>query len=1445
MAVALLCSVVSWAQTDVTSTYITNADFSAISGWTKVSTNFTSANTANKVTEWYRNSDGNNSIAALSQQLTGLNEGVYRMTIHGFFRTTKAYTNLAFFAETTDRTLYSPLKTLASGTAAYGSTPNSTGTAYTAFTNSEYWMNTIDNIIIDKTTNTSGNLLIGLKPTGQIAGNGSNHWICIGNVKLYKLEGAALDGLRDDIVSKATTLYNENTSATGAVSLNSAITTLSAIADADLTYSDIKTLQTAIETFRLARMVDATVDAPIDATFLIKNAGFEDGAKSLNNSEVGMSGTNLAVSAGGNYEAPHGWTTTISGAGNSWDNSNVTSASDLSMATSAQTTPTEGSYFYAGRRRWAKGTNTISQVINDLPNGSYKISVDLGKAAGAVAGTFTATLNGSSKMSATPANAGLTTYTSETFIVDDDNNDLTIQFANATSGSDDRRFIIDNVVLTYYGDPFAAARADWQATRDALDALDETALPDAAETAITDALAETEPTTIDGYNTAKAALQALIDSYDGIKAAYDKAKDLITFVTSEVTNSTGTKTTIEAAISTATTDIESRTAADDLTSDYNTLETARQTYVTSGAVPTSGNSFDWTFKLTNPDFENGTSGWTNEKNVTGTPYNYGTTESGMQHGTKGLDVWAPQINYIDVYQRQTLPAGVYEISAYVYSSGPYQQHVYANNGTDYPSANLESTSAWQKLTATFTNYEEVSTKMGLYSKGKNLSGNQEGWFRLDNFQLLFKGVTVDDATATALLATVPDGIMQESIETALDEAESAFDSDKTIANYNALKSAIDDANASISAYAKLKTELDKIPAGLGTTNVYTTSAYTTNYTDVLDSYTDRSISTDAANAYSYGSRVTGAMPAIMLSSWKVGETAALTDASLYMNTWSTEGNSDGSEMTTPFYEYWIADANALGAKTFTATVAGLTAGTSYLVTAKVRVRQQNEQEKADDDVTFQVNNGDVVNAADGTQSEIRPEMYYKTVRATGTADGEGKLAIKVVVKDGNHVSWLAFKDVHYSEVTTPTEEHKTALNNAISEAEAKTIGFEAGEYATYTNIDARKALAAAKAIDFEVNTDYEVVAATNALTSATWTVNAVEVNAVSDELFNGTEYAAAGWTRNVTWNNVSGGSYSIPAGAMTYGDMAYHEMPLKGNTVYKLTFGHRRWDNDNADNGGQVSVLNSNNQGLDLTAYAGTNSTTLQSGDYYFRTGAAGNYTFTVTATSGRLTFGNVIIKKATDGDLLLEDTETDAPANGYYQTMSTTRTLKGGQWNGFSVPFGFTVAGSALEGASVKQFASVADNVITMEDATEIVAGEPYLVKPTSDIENPTFEGVTASNPEEASHGDGDYKFKAHLYNTLLATDGSVAYVSTTDSSIKKLTSGGIKGMRAIFNIPVANNVKALTIRFGGDADGILSVDADGNITENGAIFNLAGQRVNKAQKGIYIVNGKKVLVK
>ena len=44
-------------------------------------------------------------------------------------------------------------------------------------------------------------------------------------------------------------------------------------------------------------------------------------------------------------------------------------------------------------------------------------------------------------------------------------------------------------------------------------------------------------------------------------------------------------------------------------------------------------------------------------------------------------------------------------------------------------------------------------------------------------------------------------------------------------------------------------------------------------------------------------------------------------------------------------------------------------------------------------------------------------------------------------------------------------------------------------------------------------------------------------------------------------------------------------------------------------------------------------------------------------------------------------------------------------------------------------------------------------------------------------------------------------------------------------------------------DATAINAVKS--NVVENGTYYNLAGQRVNNPTKGLYIVNGKKVIVK
>ena len=51
-----------------------------------------------------------------------------------------------------------------------------------------------------------------------------------------------------------------------------------------------------------------------------------------------------------------------------------------------------------------------------------------------------------------------------------------------------------------------------------------------------------------------------------------------------------------------------------------------------------------------------------------------------------------------------------------------------------------------------------------------------------------------------------------------------------------------------------------------------------------------------------------------------------------------------------------------------------------------------------------------------------------------------------------------------------------------------------------------------------------------------------------------------------------------------------------------------------------------------------------------------------------------------------------------------------------------------------------------------------------------------------------------------------------------------------------------SFTITASGSADGISSISAADN---NAPVYNLAGQKVNNAQKGVYIQNGKKVVMK
>ena len=77
----------------------------------------------------------------------------------------------------------------------------------------------------------------------------------------------------------------------------------------------------------------------------------------------------------------------------------------------------------------------------------------------------------------------------------------------------------------------------------------------------------------------------------------------------------------------------------------------------------------------------------------------------------------------------------------------------------------------------------------------------------------------------------------------------------------------------------------------------------------------------------------------------------------------------------------------------------------------------------------------------------------------------------------------------------------------------------------------------------------------------------------------------------------------------------------------------------------------------------------------------------------------------------------------------------------------------------------------------------------------------------------------------------------------VKSSAAGNIPAGKAyILASSIPASVKAFTFVFDDEATGIIETRT-ATREEVEAIFNLAGQRINKMQKGINIVNGKKIL--
>ena len=186
-------------------------------------------------------------------------------------------------------------------------------------------------------------------------------------------------------------------------------------------------------------------------------------------------------------------------------------------------------------------------------------------------------------------------------------------------------------------------------------------------------------------------------------------------------------------------------------------------------------------------------------------------------------------------------------------------------------------------------------------------------------------------------------------------------------------------------------------------------------------------------------------------------------------------------------------------------------------------------------------------------------------------------------------------------------------------------------------------------------------------------------------------------------------------------------------------------------------------------------------------------------------------------------------------------RNITADKWIGLCLPFDYTIP-SGWDVRELDHVDGSGENAsMKFASASSIEAGKPYIVKTGSDVTEISVTDKTFGTPA-SSVSDNGVNMIGNIGQTTIP-EGSF-YISNT-GTLKKLTaaSATLNGFRAYFTVDGGSSVKALSFDFDDDATGISLMEEGRSKMEDGAIYNVAGQRISKMQKGINIVNGKKIL--
>ena len=244
-----------------------------------------------------------------------------------------------------------------------------------------------------------------------------------------------------------------------------------------------------------------------------------------------------------------------------------------------------------------------------------------------------------------------------------------------------------------------------------------------------------------------------------------------------------------------------------------------------------------------------------------------------------------------------------------------------------------------------------------------------------------------------------------------------------------------------------------------------------------------------------------------------------------------------------------------------------------------------------------------------------------------------------------------------------------------------------------------------------------------------------------------------------------------------------------------------------------------------------------------------------------------------------------EATEAGHVAQVKIARKMAANRWTTCVLPFslnkeqvdaifGETYSATAPQGTQILYFDHVEGNKVyfVRHAYNTIVAGKPFLIKPTKEVtsintaEVTAYPYVTIENTEPADWCTGNgYTWTSSYSNNMTVKEGD-GFISNKDGSFKNFvgTSGTLKGFRGYLkrldNTQTGAKPMMLQVVNSSNVDGDngettgikdLIIDADGQLMPaNGKVYNINGQLVSEdansfqsLPSGIYIINGKKYI--